>query len=72
MAKKLSEVLAGAEDYAAALQHLKGKTLAVDHGLPSPPKFKVLEVKGDYLIGQWQNKEFLTTFKMKVLLSLAD
>lgn len=54
------------------MQHVQGKELAVDHNLPSPPRFKVLQVKGDYLIGQWKDKEFFCRLDMKVLLSLAE
>ncbi len=71
MAEKLTELLAGAETFGAAMSQLEGKTLNVDHGLPNPPRFQVVEVKSDYVIGLWQNKEFFAKFDLKTIYSLA-
>jgi len=71
----LLELLKGTETLDVAFRALKGKTL-FGQPLPNPPKFTILETKGDYFIGLWKGSskevEFFATYDMDKIFSLTE
>lgn len=72
---ELQELLKGAETFKAAFVALQGKTLFAE-GIPSPPRFTIIETKSDYFIGLWKgnSKEaaFFAPYDLQKVYSLTE
>jgi hypothetical protein len=78
--EKLSTLLSVDNTYESAFNRLEGQTLGIER--PHNIGFKVIAVKKDYFVGEWQEKvnvagewqyrEFFAKFDMKLMLYLTE